>query len=88
MAVSREMERITITVDRNVKEQLDKYAELYGISTSRLASNMVYIGLDQFGFLNRLGFGHLARGLERFNELFKNLVNAETQAEKPAKKGK
>lgn len=85
MAVSKEMERITITVDKKVKEQLDRYAELYGISTSRLATNMVYVGLEHVDFLSKLGFGHLVRGLESFQELFKKLVSTETMKDSSTK---
>ncbi len=70
---------ISVVIDRKVKDELDKYAKLYGISTSKLARNMVYVGLDQFQFLHKMGFGHIAKGLDRFSELFRNLVNSETK---------
>lgn len=85
MAVSKDVERITISVDKKVKEQLDRYSKLYGISTSKLARNMLYIGLDEFNFLKKLGFVHIVRGLDSFTELFKNLVNSETKKDSSKK---
>ena len=77
MAVSKDTERITISLDKEVKEKLDEYAKLYDIPTSRLARNMVYVGLDQVNFLHRCGFGHVARGMDKFKELFQNLIESE-----------
>jgi hypothetical protein len=79
MAVSKETERITISLDKEVKEKLDEYAKLYDIPTSRIARNMVYVGLDQVRFLHLCGFGHVARGLDKFKELFQNLIVSEEE---------
>ena len=80
MAVSDDTERITISLDRKVKEKLDEYAKLYDIPTSRLARNMLYVGMDQFQILHKMGFGHISKGLDKFKELFQNLVNSEGKA--------
>ena len=77
MAVSKNTERITISLDKEVKKQLDKYARQYDIPTSRLARNMVYVGLEHFDFLHKCGFGHITKGIDKFKELFQNLLDSD-----------
>jgi len=76
MTVSKDTERITISVNKEVKEYLQKYSDLYGIPVSVLSRNMMYVGLDQFHILHKLGFGHIAKGLESFKEGFNNLMKS------------
>lgn len=85
MVVSKDIERITISIDKEVKEKLDQYAELYGISTSKLARNLVYVGLDQANFLHKVGVNHLVKGLDTFKDLFKRLIDSETNKDSSGK---
>jgi len=81
MSLPEDKVSISVVIDRSIKEELDRYSKLYGIPTSQLARNMIYIGLDQFNFLHKMGYGHLARGLDSFKELFKNLVNSDQKTD-------
>ena len=79
MAVSKDTERITISVNKEVKDYLQKYSDLYGIPVSALSRNMMYVGLDQFHILHKLGIGHLVKGLEVFTKNFKNLMKSKEE---------
>jgi len=79
MAVSKDTERITISVNKEVKEYLQRYSDIYGIPVSALARNMMYVGLDQFHILHKLGFGHLTKKLDAFTESFKSLMKSKEE---------
>ena len=79
MAVSKNTERITISVNKKVKEYLQKYSDTYGIPVSVLARNMMYVGLDQFHILHKLGFGHITKKMEAFTESFKGLMRSKEE---------
>lgn len=74
MAVSKDTERITISVNKEVKEYLQKYSDDYGIPVSVLARNILYVGLDQFNILDKIGIAHLFVGLEKFKASFRKLM--------------
>jgi hypothetical protein len=46
---------ISVIIDKEVKELLDKYSKEIDLSTSRFARNLIYIGLDDFKLLKKIG---------------------------------
>lgn len=75
MALPKDKVSISVVIDREVKEELDRIAEMFDISVSKLARNMMYVGLDNFKILRRLGFVHIVNGLDRFTAICKTLLN-------------
>ena len=46
---------LSVIIDKEVKELLDKYAKELDLSTSRFARNLIYVGLDDFKLLKKVG---------------------------------
>lgn len=46
---------ISVIVDRDVKELLEKYSQELDLSVSRFARNLLYLGLDEFKLCKKVG---------------------------------
>ncbi len=77
MALPDDKAIISIVVDKKIKEELEKYAEILDLSTSKFARNILYVGLDHFSLLRKLGFVHLHLGIERFKKTYNALIDPE-----------
>ncbi|BHH85763.1 hypothetical protein [Desulforhopalus sp. 52FAK] len=53
---------ISVIVDREVKEQLEKYAKELDLSVSRLSRNLIYMALDDLKVLKKTGLVRLVMG--------------------------
>jgi len=62
--------QISIIIERNVKELMDEYAKALDIPFKLFAANMVYIGLNDFKLLHKIGIVHIAKAFEKFIQAF------------------
>lgn len=46
---------MSVVIDRDVKELIEKYAKELDISASRFARNLMYVGLDEFKLCKKAG---------------------------------
>ena len=70
MPLPKDKAIISVVVDKDVKELLDKYAAELDISVSRFARNLIYIGLDDFKLLKKTG---LLKIVLSFKNIFSDL---------------
>ena len=63
---------ISIVIDQDTKELLEKYASDLGLSMKIFARNLIYVGLDEFKLLRGMGIIRLAFGFKKFLDSFEN----------------
>ncbi|MCB2170993.1 MAG: hypothetical protein KQI78_25320 [Deltaproteobacteria bacterium] len=66
---------ISVVIDKDVKEQLDKYADYLGLPLNIFGRNLIYVGLDQFKILRMAGFVKLSKMASAFKLFVKALVD-------------
>ena len=47
--------QISVVVDKKAAEKIDEMAKIVGISRSKMARNLMYIGLDDINMLSSIG---------------------------------
>lgn len=67
---------LSVVVDKEVKEALEKIAEELQMSVSLVAKNVLYIGLDSTHIFQKLGVLKLAKAVRTFK---KNVLNIELE---------
>lgn len=72
---------ISVVVDRDIKEQLDEYADYLGLTLNIFGRNLIYVGLDGFQILKKAGFVKLAKLSSAFKIFVKSYVNEEANYE-------
>lgn len=46
---------ISVVIDKEVKEILEKYSKELDLSTSKFARNLIYVGLDDYKLFKKVG---------------------------------
>ena len=64
--------QISIIIDSKTKEVMSDYAKSLNIPLKLFAANMVYIGLNDFKLLKKMGIMRLALSFEKFIQVFEN----------------
>lgn len=59
---------ISVIVDREVKDQLEKYAKELDLSVSKLARNLIYMALDDLNILKKTGLVRLVLGFRAITD--------------------
>lgn len=67
---------LSVVVDKEVKEALEKIAEEMQMSVSLVAKNVLYVGLDSTQIFQKLGVLKLAKAVRTFK---KNVLNIELE---------
>ena len=69
---------LSVVVDREVKEALEKIAEEMQMSVSLVAKNVLYVGLDSIQIFQKIGVLKLAKAVRTFK---KNVLNIELESD-------
>ena len=67
---------LSVVVDKEVKEAIEKIAEELQMSVSLAAKNVLYVGLDNVKIFQRLGGIKLTKAVRTFK---KNVLNIELE---------
>lgn len=70
MAVSEDKMVLSVVIDKEVKEQLEKYAAELDMSVSRFAGNCIYVALDDYKILKKTGIIRMCLGFRSMMESF------------------
>lgn len=63
---------ISIVIDQEIKELLEQYSEDVGLSLKIFARNLIYVGLDQFKLLEKVGLVRVAFAFAKLIEGFRD----------------
>lgn len=63
---------ISVVIDINTKELLEKYADEIGLTLKILARNLIYVALDDFKLLKKTGVIRLAGAFKKFLESYED----------------
>ena len=66
---SENLETIVVTIDKDTKAVLDKYAEELELPIKKLARNLIYTALDDYNFLKKTGLLKVAYKFRRYLEI-------------------
>ena len=66
MAVAKDTVRITISIDKKVYEELERYSNEYGIPVAKAARNLLYSGLDDIRPLEKIGLLKVAVAIRNY----------------------
>jgi hypothetical protein len=64
--------QISVIVNEEIKNTMDIYSKSLNMPLKMFASNMLYIGLNDFKLLNKIGIIKIAIAFEKFITAFKN----------------
>ena len=70
MGIPSDKVAITIIIDKDVKETLEKYSGELGMSVSKFASNCIYVALDDYKILKKMGVVRMCLGFRSLIESF------------------
>lgn len=60
---------MSVVIDREVKELIEKYAKELDLSASKFARNLIYVGLDDFKLCKKVGMIAVVK-------MFRNLLES------------
>ena len=63
---------ISVIIDSEIKELLESYANETGLTVKMFARNLIYIALDDFELLRKVGLVRLAQAFRKFMDSFEN----------------
>jgi|LSQX01.2.fsa_nt_gb hypothetical protein len=75
-------ERITIRVTKEQLERIEKLADFCELPKTRMAHNLLIIGLQQSETLKAGGFMHIAKGIVKSSEFIKSFSESHHAAMK------
>jgi hypothetical protein len=70
---------ISVLIDKEVKELLDVYAADLDLSVSRFARNLMYVGLDEFKLLRKVG---LIQTMTKFSAMLESVKKLRNKKKK------
>ena len=59
---------ISVVIEKDIKNELDRYSNKFGISLKRFARNCIYVALDDLDFLTKSGLIQVAFNFRRLLE--------------------
>ena len=68
MVIPEDKVRITITIDRDTYEQIKKLSDILDLKPAKIATNLMYMGLDDANILKKAGLLHIAKKLRFFKK--------------------
>ena len=66
--------QISVVVDKEAAEKIQKLADMFGIPKSRMAKNLMYMGLDDAQLLSSLGITQTYAAVRNMRDIIKNMV--------------
>lgn len=64
MGIPDDKIRITVTLERQAYDQIIKISDLLGLAPAKLATNLIYIALDDAKILDKFGMFHIANKIK------------------------
>ncbi len=82
MPVPSDKVTISIVIEKEIKEILEQHAAELDMSVSRFARNCIYVALDDYKILKRIGLVRVALGFRSLMETIKNHTTSHATEEK------
>lgn len=73
--------QISVVIDKKAAEKIDEMAKIVGVSRSKMARNLMYIGIDDITMLDNIGLLQTAVTVKNMHTFVKETFRKKTKAQ-------